>query len=108
MESTLKSQKNWYTCLILSEAPTNTQKCHNTMWHGLDWCLKVSWRQFTLSILQGSSQIHRSERWWISLLNSTLQGIPDTGCPTKDSLILKLNNSATEIDRRTKPVICLV
>ncbi|GBM22338.1 hypothetical protein AVEN_121151-1 [Araneus ventricosus] len=39
------------------------------MWNGLDCCLKVSWRQFTPSILQGSSQIHRSERWWKSLLN---------------------------------------
>ncbi|GBO40920.1 hypothetical protein AVEN_184769-1 [Araneus ventricosus] len=47
------------------------------MWNGLDLCLKIYWRQFTPSILQGSSQIHRSERWWRSLLNSSLQGIPD-------------------------------
>ncbi|GBM66435.1 Transposon Ty3-I Gag-Pol polyprotein [Araneus ventricosus] len=46
--------------------------------------------------------------WQFKVMPFGLCNAPATGCPTKDSLILKLNNSATEIDRRTKPVICLV
>ncbi|GBM74161.1 hypothetical protein AVEN_206699-1 [Araneus ventricosus] len=72
----MKSQKKWYICLILYRAlqarrgAATQQAWTRLMFEG------ILEEIHTLNPA-GSPQIHRSARWWRSLLDSTLQGIPN-------------------------------